>query len=365
MAKLTADQIIIAKAWLHDIFVAGGIYPNPKRAVAIDEYANMYGTHHWNKRRLPEICNKAKILCDAIKNRKVDVQLFKNYDEVLEFFSGQHFSTSLDDKYGNTTARKPASMLARYISWFCSNFDKFVWYDGNTSTYEREEIQKTTLGRALFKDSCFESQHTPAVTKATTTSTTTTRAPSTGTPGQPQNNFKSRGPLSGVAVDLISTPNQKEHPSGPLFSINGFDSNSNLLEDTMYIRPVEADPKSQIKYMVTGVNGETNKVLFGKAKGYGYCQIYFDNYADADACLKKALANGIKMQPNVSIIKVCQLNKVLPNGYFKIGTEYGAAYISASKLNECLTEEADQEQPTTLTNKEKWERYEEAFFHEM
>ena len=361
MAKLTADQINTAKAWLHDIFVAGGIYPNPKRAVKIDDYANMYGTHPWNKRRLPEICNKAKILCDAIKNRKVDVQLFKNYDTILEYFSKQYFSTALDDQFGNTSARKPASMLARYISWFCSNFNKFVWYDGNTSTYEREEIQKTILGRALFNDSCFESQHTPAVTKATTSSTTTTRAPSTGTPGQPQNNFKSRGPLSNVAVDLISTPNQKEHPSGPLFSINGFDSNSTLLEDTMYIRPVEADPKSQEKYM----QGNTNKVLFGKAKGYGYCQIYFDNLADAEACLRKALANGIKMPQNVSIVKVCQLSKVLPNGYFKIGTEYGAAYISASKLNECLTEEADQEQPTTLTNKEKWERYEEAFFHEM
>ena len=105
------------------------------------------------------------------------------------------------------------------------------------------------------------------------------------------------------------------------------------------------------KYM----QGNTNKVLFGKAKGYGYCQIYFDNLADAEACLRKALANGIKMPQNVSIVKVCQLSKVLPNGYFKIGTEYGAAYILASKLNECLTEEADQEQPTTLTNKEKRE----------
>lgn len=361
MAKLTADQINTAKAWLHDIFVAGGIYPNPKRAVKTEDYGNMYGTHHWNRNRRIELCNKAKILCDAIKIRKVDVQLFKNYDEILEYFSKQYFSISLDDPYGNSTAKKPASMLARYISWFCSNFDKFVWYDGNTSTYEREEIQKTILGKALFNNYCFESQRTPVVAKVATASTSTTRAPSTGIPGQPQNNFKARGALSNVAIDLISTPNQKEHPSGPLFSINGYDSNGVLLEDTMYIRPVEADPKSQAKYVVNG----TNKVLFGKAKGYGYCQIYFDNYADAENCMKKATQNGIKMQQNIATVKVGQLNKVLPNGYFKIGTEYGAVYISASKLNECLTEEADQEQPTTLTNKEKWERYEEAFFHEM
>jgi hypothetical protein len=114
MAKLTADQIITAKAWLHDIFVAGGIYPNPKRAVKAENYSNMYGIYNANRRT--ELCNKAKILCDAIKTRKVDVQLFKNYDEILEYFSRQYFSTSLDDPYGNTTARKPASMLARYIS---------------------------------------------------------------------------------------------------------------------------------------------------------------------------------------------------------------------------------------------------------
>lgn len=358
MANLTEAQIINAKAWLHDIFVAGGIYPNPKRAIDINRYYFMYGDRNDNRQ---VVCNKARILCEAIRNRKVDVNLFHQYDELLDYFSKQGFTADLSNTEHYSSTRKPAKMLAKYIGWFCKTLDKLVWYDRDLSTYEREALQSTTFGATLFEFGCFESQRTPAVTKAPTASTTTTRAPSTGTPGQPQNNFKSRGPLSGVAVDLISTPNQKEHPSGPLFSINGFDSNNTLLEDTMYIRPVEADPKSQAKYVVNG----TNKVLFGKAKGYGYCQIYFDKYDDADACLKKALANNIKVQQNVASVKVCQLNKVLPNGYFKIGTEYGEVYISASKLNECLTEEADQEQPTTLTNKEKWERYEEAFFHEM
>ena len=358
MAKLTDSQIVTAKAWLHDIFVAGGIYPNPKRAVSTDRYGNMYGTHSYNKNRRTEICNKAKILCNAIKNRQVDVNLFKDYDLILDFFATQYFSTALDDPSGEVTSKKPATILAKYIAWFCSNFNKFVWYDANISTYEREELQNSKLYKALWDASCFESQRTTQPIKPKATGGQGQTSPRTG---QPQNPFKSRGALSGVAIDLISTPNQKEHPSGPLFSINGFDSNGNLLEDTMYIRPVEADPKSQEKYM----QGNTNKVLFGKAKGYGYCQIYFDNYADAENCMKKATQYGIKMQQNVATVKVCQLNKVLSNGYFKIGTEYGPVYISASKLNECLTEEADQEQPTTLTNKEKWERYEEAFFHEM
>jgi hypothetical protein len=195
------------------------------------------------------------------------------------------------------------------------------------------------------------------VAKVSTTSTSTTRAPSTGIPGQPQNNFKARGALSNVAIDLISTPNQKEHPSGPLFSINGYDSNGTLLEDTMYIRPVEADPKSQAKYVVNG----TNKVLFGKAKGYGYCQVYFTDYNEAERFMKNATASGIKIPANVSIVQVCQLKNSLANGYFKIGTEFGPVYISASKLNECLQEEiqettqevSNENLKSKLSNKEK------------
>ena len=82
--------------------------------------------------------------------------------------------------------------------------------------------------------------------------------------------------------------------------------------------------------------------------------------------MKTATQIGIKTQPNVSVIKVCQLNKVLPNGYFKIGTEYGIVYISASKLNEDLFEtETEATEEPKLTNKEKWDKYEEAFFHEV
>ena len=68
---------------------------------------------------------------------------------------------------------------------------------------------------------------------------------------------------------------------------------------------------------------------------------------------------------NIAQIKVCQLNKTLANGYFNIGTEYGPVYISASKLNEDLVEEVKvTESESTLSNKEKWERYEEAFYHD-
>ena len=74
------------------------------------------------------------------------------------------------------------------------------------------------------------------------------------------------------------------------------------------------------------------------------------------------------MGPNVANIQVCQLKSALANGYFMIGTEFGSVYISASKLNENI-QEAIQESATDgeggLSNKEKWECYEEAYFHEI
>ena len=51
-----------------------------------------------------------------------------------------------------------------------------------------------------------------------------------------------------------------------------------------------------------------------------------------------------------------------------IGTEFGTVFISASKLNESIREvvqESANDGESGLSNKEKWECYEEAYFHEI
>ena len=81
------------------------------------------------------------------------------------------------------------------------------------------------------------------------------------------------------------------------------------------------------------------------------------------------IASNPKVSPNIVLIKVCQLKSALANGYFKIGTEFGPVYISASKLNESIQEAIQEatkiEKPKACSNKEKWESFEEAYFHEM
>jgi 3-methyladenine DNA glycosylase Mpg len=365
MANLTPDQIVDAQAWIHDILVAGGIYAHPKRAVGIDDYYYMYGNHKYrDSHERTDLMSKAKELCDIIKNRKVDTQVFKQLTDLLDYFSNKRFYTPLG---GTTDIRKNSNVLAKYLSWFCSEYE-FLWDDSTASTYEMEIILNTAIGKTLKSFKCFTSQYR-APSKPTRTPKAnvgnTNGAAGGSSNGQPQNDFKSRGALSNVAIDLLSTPNQKEYLSTPIYCVNGVDANGVVVEDTAYIRPVEADAKSQAKYTINN----TNKVLFGKAKGYGYCQVYFtDKQAAEDFCMK-VIASDPKVNSNVTLIKVCQLKKTLANGYFKIGTEFGPVYISASKLNEsiqeAIQEAAKVEKQSACSNKEKWESFEEAYFHEM
>jgi hypothetical protein len=229
-----------------------------------------------------------------------------------------------------------------------------------------EAILNMDVGNILKSFKCFTSQYSAVtqVSKTASAGSTTSTATSTATPGQPQNNFKSRGALSNVAIDLIGTPGQKEHLSTPIYCINGVDANNVVLEDTAYIRPVEADAKSQAKYTINN----TNKVLFGKAKGYGYCQVYFTDKQAADDFCAQLVASNPKVNSNITVIRVCQLKSALANGYFKIGTEYGPVYISASKLNESITEAiktTESQKSSGCSNKELWKCYEDAYFREM
>lgn len=364
MAQLNPDQIANAQSWLHDIFVSGGIYPTPKRVLPTDDYYCMYGNgKHRNQNARLRVITNAKELCEIIKTRKVDTKVFLRIGELLDFFATESFLKTLGTADYWDHIKKNANTLAKYIGWFCSEYE-FLWDDSAASTYEMEEIYNTQIGKALKSFKCFTSQHnTPAKTKTAKTTSTSSNSTSTTTPGQPQNGFKARGGLSSVAVDLLSAPGQKEYLSTPIYCVNGVDAAGTVVEDTAYIRPVEADAKSQAKYTINN----TNKVLFGKAKGYGYCQVYFTDKQAADDFCMKLIASNPKVNSNIALIKVCQLKSALSNGYFKIGTEYGPVYISASKLNESI-QEAIQEaanSQNTLSNKEKWERYEEAYFHDM
>jgi hypothetical protein len=61
---------------------------------------------------------------------------------------------------------------------------------------------------------------------------------------------------------------------------------------------------------------------------------------EADAFLIKC--NNGTIPSNISNLQVAKIG-VDKNGYYKVGTEYGDAYIKASKLNEELAEEVEKQ----------------------
>lgn len=205
------------------------------------------------------------------------------------------------------------------------------------------------LGQQLAKDKLFVSQQkitTKSARQKSTISNKSNTSNNTSTSNQPTtsstnqlggalSSWKARGPLSGAAVDLITPQNQKEILTGNLYCILGIDSNGNLLEDCAYIRPVENTQTNINKYSTKDPSDShlTNKVLFGKAKGNGYCCCYFTNLTDANNFMSM-LAPAI-MPKHVTKISVYK-KKAQPNGYFKVGTIFGPCYISAAKLNEDL-----------------------------
>ena len=91
MAKIISSaEIPVAKAWLHDVFVWGGLAGSPKRAISMKNYRYMYGLSPDNFRNPaadPTANTKyrdaAKVICGMIKDRTVETQRFKAFDDAI------------------------------------------------------------------------------------------------------------------------------------------------------------------------------------------------------------------------------------------------------------------------------------------
>ena len=200
-----------------------------------------------------------------------------------------------------------------------------------------------------------------------------TSAVSGGTTAGALSPYKARGALSDQAIGLIGTPHTKIYvnPSSSLFSVNGIDPNTQQVSAKgLYIRPVEGTKYS--------VGNNKCKVYFGSTTANGYCPVLFADAQTADAFMVDAKNNNITTTNLVVTQKKATNYK---GGLFQIDTEFGPVYISASLLNEDIEEDMEQNQNITnkeqeiveesskpdgktskLSNREKWEIYESAYF---
>lgn len=346
-SKLTQQQEIAAQAWMHDVFVTAGML-QPKRALDITKYNYMYGLINKNgstrfKQQVQDLVTCCKKLSQAVILRTVDYKIFQSLNATLNFLSAVYFLPDLKLTNSYYPVRKKPEMLAKYVAYFCVA-SKAFWDNSATTTYEMDEIAKTTLGKALIDFGCFTSQRAAKAKPATSTTVSgQSGAQSTNTSNGPANGYKASGPHSADIPNLLSVAGKKEYPTGNLmYCIQANKIGKNT--PNAFITPLIATATGIAK--VSLQNAEA--VKFGSGNGYTDCTCWFEDINLAtDFVLKCRSKFGAKFN-NINVVKA----RSDSNGYYAVSTEFGNCFIKAKKLNELLEQDnlnGAKEEDTVVT----------------
>ena len=370
MALLPTDEIKEAKAWLHDVFVWGGLASAPKRTVPIEKYRYMYGTHEENFRKDdPKYRDAAKTICACITSRKVETQRFLAFDAAIKTISQCSFLPDLTLSRGYV--REKPETLCAFIAWFCDE-NKLVYNNINTSVEEMKQIKNTLIGETLWDNYLFARDHTPennpnkGPININTNAPANSTAPSTSATQTTSAASTSSGNTGTPAATTVKTGGAAGHT---LYRNNasGILTNGKLTNIAAgyyvywiggeFTNPGKTQPKLHVKpqYSKTPL-----KVDYGSGQGYNDCILYFASEQDARNFMSIADAN----KPNK--VKSLQLKKIGEdkNGYVEVDTEFGPAYIKASKLHEEIEEDLENKEEKTYNYKEVAEAYFDGFFRD-
>lgn len=313
MARLTAPEATWSRPVVHDILEAGGLLKHSVRT---------RGENRIKRARLEEY---AKVLCDEIKFRNFD---FPKTNEALTRISNYVYFTPLHDN--DTRKRLTEIQLAHILAAFCAE-QEIYWDDVNTArtTVEMETYYRSYFGKACLDFKCFLSQQAE---KKPARSSAPRAASGASTGSVPSSGYKTSGPKSGLIKGLIGEPGEKHK----------FPSYSYLYD----IICVSDKKKKQFVFIdPLAYKSEVNRVRFGDPSGWSACKLFFETREDAEAAINTIYGSGsFRVPADISGMTPAK-QKVDPNGYFKVMTEVGAAYIKASKLNEAIAEEVEADAP--------------------
>ena len=310
--KLNAKDTENALSWMHDMLYAGGIKSTTRRSSWYTFTNNVY-----NQQRT-EAEQDCKEICTEILNRQ-----FKDLDNCFNRLAECEFRGTFTHKAKRI--KRSAEYLASYVAWFCAQ-NEIYWDNRLKSSYEMEIFEATLLGAALKLYDCFVE---PVVAQKVAQTNKSTGGTGRVAGQPPKNDYKSSGGQSSNVRDLKGTPGNKEILSvSVLYRIEGTNANTTKVPSA-FIKPLKAN----------GAVGSTNKVFIGDPSGYTDCTLFFDDSLSADTFLAQCMQRA-SIPNNISNLHVAKV-KVDKNGYYRVGTEYGDAYIKASKLNEAIAEQAN------------------------
>lgn len=203
------------------------------------------------------------------------------------------------------------SKLCRIIANLCQKTETF-WDDTQHTPEELRYFISTPMGKALWDFRCFVTQEPDSTKISAPKSSGAPRASSSGTSSGSKLNLQNAGGL---------VTGQKELLNGThVYWIRGEFKPQGKTRPRIHVSPCNQSAPLKVKY--------------GSGQGFDDCVLCFDDYNTAVAFLEKVKQNA---PSNVDVDTLTlKAWKVDPNGYFKVNTEFGEAYIEASKLHEAL-----------------------------
>ena len=381
---ISSAEIPVAKAWLHDVFVWGGLASSPKRAISMKNYRYMYGLSPDNFRNPAadstantKYRDAAKVICGMIKDRTVETQRFKAFDDAINTISACNFNPDLSSTNVRGGSTKiSAKMACRFIAWFCEQ-NNLVYNNNNTSIYEMAEIiNGTTIGKVLWNDYLFARGNIPEKRPADTDDDNDAVPQPQAQPASQPASQPDPQPAAQPAAQQAAPAAQsgKSGPAGHTL----YRSNAGGILSPQKVTNISKQYGNVywIGGEFTKANGTTKpklhvkpqgakaplKVNYNSGQGYNDCILYFPDEASAKAFLLKADINKPSTVAALGVKKVSEDK----GGYVEVSTEFGNAYIKASKLHEEVQEDLteDNEEKLDYNHREAAQAYFDGFFRD-
>lgn len=221
--------------------------------------------------------------------------------------------------------------IIEILAWFCQQ-SGLQWDITNWDANKMAEVQKTIWWKAMETYGLYIDENAPAQSSQDQTATSASVSSSNPNAGTGTKKGEGKYAQSGKHSDkvpfLIGQPGQKIYLNG----IRVAKKNNRILsviadpqaakKKVLYINPIDYNPNTD-----TATSG-SSQVRLGGVPHYGWGSIlYFEDSNSATAVAKKAEQKyGVQLYLTHSLVD--------KNGYFKVMTEFGEAYIKADRLNE-------------------------------
>ena len=333
MAKsyLTPEELQTGNKWLKTVF-----FPCVKQG-------NTDYVSGWNKSDVNVAC---KTIYKFIVDRQIDTggTLEPHFDALgnAEYYG----DSSLD--YTNVYKIKAKTFMKIFAN-ICAKREIF-WDDSEYTPFELDYFKKTPFGETLWEFRCFVSQEPNVLKIATPSATATPKAPrattgtagSTGAPrttGAGHTLYRNNaGGIIGTSKDILTVPE--------MYCILGEFNPKGKTSPKIHVSPQGQAAPLRVKYT--------------SGQGHNDCILYFDNLNAANDFKTKCDAN---LPANVAFLKVKKL-ATDPNGYVQVNTQYGPAYIKASKLHEEIIEDETDVELVEEVVAEEVEQLPESYYRE-